>query len=111
MFLFLSAQGYPGSIGAAHLRAGTERRSLQHVGGGAELLLRARVRLRVSESTHSQSKEDFCAILFVAYLIRSTDSRLIGSTAYQLLHRSINRQVANMAAKNEANLALSPTFR
>ncbi|GFU18403.1 hypothetical protein TNCV_1980831 [Trichonephila clavipes] len=33
-----------------------------------------------------------------------------GVTA-QLLHRSINRQVANMGAKNDANLDLSPTFR
>ncbi|GFW22340.1 hypothetical protein TNCV_1430941 [Trichonephila clavipes] len=34
-----------------------------------------------------------------------------GATAYQLLHRSINRQVGNRVAKNDANLALSPTFR
>ncbi|GFX16298.1 hypothetical protein TNCV_4705511 [Trichonephila clavipes] len=33
-----------------------------------------------------------------------------GTTAYQRLHHSINRQVANMFAKNDANLALSPTF-
>ncbi|PRD31110.1 UNVERIFIED_CONTAM: hypothetical protein NCL1_24381 [Trichonephila clavipes] len=33
-----------------------------------------------------------------------------GATAYQLRHRSINRQVANMVAKNDANLALSLTF-
>ncbi|GFY23693.1 hypothetical protein TNCV_2789261 [Trichonephila clavipes] len=31
--------------------------------------------------------------------------------AYQLLHCSINRQAANRVAKNDANLALSPTFR
>ncbi|GFV03799.1 hypothetical protein TNCV_1877471 [Trichonephila clavipes] len=30
--------------------------------------------------------------------------------AYQLLHRSINQQVANVVAKNDANLALSPTL-
>ncbi|GFX06750.1 hypothetical protein TNCV_3113381 [Trichonephila clavipes] len=33
-----------------------------------------------------------------------------GATGYQLLHRSIHRQVANMVAKNDANLAPSPTF-
>ncbi|GFV85829.1 hypothetical protein TNCV_2004491 [Trichonephila clavipes] len=33
------------------------------------------------------------------------------ATAYQLLHRSINRQVANVVSENDANLALSPTFR
>ncbi|PRD32870.1 UNVERIFIED_CONTAM: hypothetical protein NCL1_19176 [Trichonephila clavipes] len=32
------------------------------------------------------------------------------TTAFQLLNRSINRQVANMVAKNDANSALSPTF-
>ncbi|GFX31060.1 hypothetical protein TNCV_2025631 [Trichonephila clavipes] len=34
-----------------------------------------------------------------------------GATEYQLLPRSINRQVDNRVAKNYANLALSPTFR
>ncbi|GFU36254.1 hypothetical protein TNCV_558991 [Trichonephila clavipes] len=35
-----------------------------------------------------------------------------GTTAYQLLHCSINRQAANrVIIKNDANLALSPTFR
>ncbi|GFX91261.1 tigger transposable element-derived protein 6 [Trichonephila clavipes] len=34
-----------------------------------------------------------------------------GATAYQLLHRSINCQVANKVAKNTANFALPPTFR
>ncbi|GFV24516.1 hypothetical protein TNCV_814001 [Trichonephila clavipes] len=34
-----------------------------------------------------------------------------GATAYQLPPRSINRQVANGITKNDANLALSPTFR
>ncbi|GFT57154.1 hypothetical protein TNCV_1691751 [Trichonephila clavipes] len=34
-----------------------------------------------------------------------------GAIAYQLLHRSINRQVANVVAKKDANLALSSTFR
>ncbi|PRD24781.1 UNVERIFIED_CONTAM: hypothetical protein NCL1_42749 [Trichonephila clavipes] len=29
-------------------------------------------------------------------------------TTYQRLHHSINRQVANMFTKNDANLALSP---
>ncbi|GFX20596.1 hypothetical protein TNCV_4269281 [Trichonephila clavipes] len=38
-------------------------------------------------------------------------SPLGGATAYQLMHRSINRQVANMVAKNGAYLALSRTFR
>ncbi|GFT29352.1 hypothetical protein TNCV_757111 [Trichonephila clavipes] len=33
------------------------------------------------------------------------------ATVYQLLYRSMNRQVVNMVAKNYANLALSPTFR
>ncbi|GFV70538.1 adenylate kinase 8 [Trichonephila clavipes] len=33
-----------------------------------------------------------------------------GATAYYLLHCSINRQVANMVAKNDVNLALLPTF-
>ncbi|GFT01958.1 hypothetical protein TNCV_2672971 [Trichonephila clavipes] len=33
------------------------------------------------------------------------------ATAYQLLHCSINCQVSNMVAKNDANLALLPTFR
>ncbi|GFY06193.1 hypothetical protein TNCV_3108721 [Trichonephila clavipes] len=33
-----------------------------------------------------------------------------GTTAYQLLNRSINRQVAKKISKNDA-LALSPTFR
>ncbi|GFV37857.1 hypothetical protein TNCV_2662701 [Trichonephila clavipes] len=33
------------------------------------------------------------------------------STAYQLPHRSINPKVANRVAKNDVNLALSPTFR
>ncbi|GFT22368.1 hypothetical protein TNCV_3273511 [Trichonephila clavipes] len=30
----------------------------------------------------------------------------VGATAYQLLHRSINHQVANRVTKNDANLAL-----
>ncbi|GFU51920.1 hypothetical protein TNCV_3734251 [Trichonephila clavipes] len=34
-----------------------------------------------------------------------------GTTTYQLLHRSINHQVADRVAKNDANLTLSPTFR
>ncbi|GFT54399.1 hypothetical protein TNCV_2727331 [Trichonephila clavipes] len=34
-----------------------------------------------------------------------------GNAAYKLLPRSINRQVTNRVAKNDANLALSPTFR
>ncbi|GFV12578.1 uncharacterized protein TNCV_4425311 [Trichonephila clavipes] len=34
-----------------------------------------------------------------------------GATAYQLLHPSINRQVANRVTENDANLTLSPTFR
>ncbi|GFV87907.1 hypothetical protein TNCV_781881 [Trichonephila clavipes] len=34
-----------------------------------------------------------------------------GSTAYELLHRSINRQVTYMVTKNDINFALSPTFR
>ncbi|GFV69208.1 DUF4817 domain-containing protein [Trichonephila clavipes] len=34
-----------------------------------------------------------------------------GTTAYQLLHRLINRQVAIMVAKNDTDLALLPTFR
>ncbi|GFY17094.1 hypothetical protein TNCV_1088701 [Trichonephila clavipes] len=34
-----------------------------------------------------------------------------GATAYQLLRRSINRQVANRVAKNDTNLAVSPTCR
>ncbi|GFU01753.1 uncharacterized protein TNCV_1522681 [Trichonephila clavipes] len=34
-----------------------------------------------------------------------------GATAYPLLHRSINCQVANRVAKNDAILPLSPTFR
>ncbi|GFT41133.1 hypothetical protein TNCV_5034201 [Trichonephila clavipes] len=34
-----------------------------------------------------------------------------GTTASQLLHRSIICQVANMVAKNDDHLALSPTFR
>ncbi|GFV38214.1 hypothetical protein TNCV_4792001 [Trichonephila clavipes] len=34
-----------------------------------------------------------------------------GATAHKFLHRSINRQVANRVAENDANLALSPTFR
>ncbi|GFT22475.1 hypothetical protein TNCV_3274391 [Trichonephila clavipes] len=34
-----------------------------------------------------------------------------GTTAYQLQHRSVNRQVANVIAKIDANLALLPTFR
>ncbi|GFW86064.1 hypothetical protein TNCV_1968721 [Trichonephila clavipes] len=33
------------------------------------------------------------------------------TTAYQLLHGSINRQVTNVVTKNYGNLALSPTFR
>ncbi|GFS52949.1 hypothetical protein TNCV_330961 [Trichonephila clavipes] len=33
-----------------------------------------------------------------------------GATADQLLHRSVNSQVANVASKNDANLALSLTF-
>ncbi|PRD25975.1 UNVERIFIED_CONTAM: hypothetical protein NCL1_39377 [Trichonephila clavipes] len=33
------------------------------------------------------------------------------ATAYQPLQHSINRRDANMVAKNDANLALSPTFR
>ncbi|GFX85575.1 hypothetical protein TNCV_3717461 [Trichonephila clavipes] len=32
-----------------------------------------------------------------------------GAIAYELLHRSINRQIANRVTKNDANLALSPT--
>ncbi|GFS90795.1 hypothetical protein TNCV_1003841 [Trichonephila clavipes] len=38
-------------------------------------------------------------------------SPLGGATEYQPLHHSINRQVANMVTKNDANLALTPTFR
>ncbi|GFW37967.1 uncharacterized protein TNCV_4631681 [Trichonephila clavipes] len=34
-----------------------------------------------------------------------------GTTEYQLLHRSINRQEASVVAKNYASLAVSPTFR
>ncbi|GFX86397.1 hypothetical protein TNCV_2562861 [Trichonephila clavipes] len=34
-----------------------------------------------------------------------------GDTAYQLLHRSINRQAPSMVVKSDANLPLSPTFR
>ncbi|GFU41224.1 hypothetical protein TNCV_1848161 [Trichonephila clavipes] len=34
-----------------------------------------------------------------------------GATAYQLMHRSINRQVASMVVKNDVYLALTPTFR
>ncbi|GFV97546.1 hypothetical protein TNCV_2040541 [Trichonephila clavipes] len=33
------------------------------------------------------------------------------ATVYQLLQRSINRQVDNRVAKNDANLAVSLTFR
>ncbi|GFX33085.1 hypothetical protein TNCV_5042531 [Trichonephila clavipes] len=33
------------------------------------------------------------------------------ATAYQLLHRSINRHVANMVLTKEAKLTLSSTFR
>ncbi|GFY26376.1 hypothetical protein TNCV_25731 [Trichonephila clavipes] len=33
------------------------------------------------------------------------------ATAYQLLYHLINRQAASMVAKNNANLALSPSFR
>ncbi|GFT98822.1 hypothetical protein TNCV_3792471 [Trichonephila clavipes] len=33
-----------------------------------------------------------------------------GATAYQLLHRSINRQDANMVNENDVILSLSPTF-
>ncbi|GFS72355.1 uncharacterized protein TNCV_1827541 [Trichonephila clavipes] len=33
-----------------------------------------------------------------------------GAIAYQLLHCSINLQVDNVVAKNDAHLALSPTF-
>ncbi|GFV15465.1 hypothetical protein TNCV_4834911 [Trichonephila clavipes] len=33
-----------------------------------------------------------------------------GATSHQLLHRSVNRQVANRVAKNDANLTLSPTM-
>ncbi|GFX84374.1 hypothetical protein TNCV_4134841 [Trichonephila clavipes] len=39
------------------------------------------------------------------------DSPPGGTTAYQLLHCSINHQVANRVTKNDANLALSPQFR
>ncbi|GFT61529.1 hypothetical protein TNCV_33911 [Trichonephila clavipes] len=38
-------------------------------------------------------------------------SPLGGATAYRLLHRSINRHVANRVTKKGANLALSLTFR
>ncbi|GFX99045.1 hypothetical protein TNCV_4809931 [Trichonephila clavipes] len=34
-----------------------------------------------------------------------------GSTVYQLLHSLINHPVTNRVAKNDANLALPPTFR
>ncbi|GFV91609.1 hypothetical protein TNCV_4761741 [Trichonephila clavipes] len=34
-----------------------------------------------------------------------------GTATYQHLHCSINRQVVNVITKNDANLALSPTFR
>ncbi|PRD37909.1 UNVERIFIED_CONTAM: hypothetical protein NCL1_04718 [Trichonephila clavipes] len=34
-----------------------------------------------------------------------------GAEEYQLLHRSINRQVANMVAENDTNLVQSLTFR
>ncbi|GFU77014.1 uncharacterized protein TNCV_4521701 [Trichonephila clavipes] len=47
----------------------------------------------------------FSAILFVAAPPPG------GTTVYQLLHRSINRQVAYRVAENNANLALSPTSR
>ncbi|GFW39022.1 hypothetical protein TNCV_1830141 [Trichonephila clavipes] len=48
-------------------------------------------------------------------LIMDAPHRMVGADccsslpAYQLLHRSI--QVTNMVARNDANLALSPTFR
>ncbi|GFT48293.1 hypothetical protein TNCV_4708591 [Trichonephila clavipes] len=49
---------------------------------------------------------------FVGLDLTTSDSSPPGdATAYQLLHRSINRQVASVVAKNDANLALSPTFR
>ncbi|GFS92780.1 transposable element Tcb1 transposase [Trichonephila clavipes] len=49
----------------------------------------------------------------VDHLIESMVKRLPpgGATSYQLLHLLINHPVANVATKNDVNLALSPTFR
>ncbi|GFV63568.1 hypothetical protein TNCV_4389331 [Trichonephila clavipes] len=48
---------------------------------------------------------------FVDLDLTSLESSPPGVTkAYQLLLRSINRQVANGVAKNDTNLALSPAF-
>ncbi|PRD22619.1 UNVERIFIED_CONTAM: hypothetical protein NCL1_48640 [Trichonephila clavipes] len=50
---------------------------------------------------------DVC--MFLCYLLSSSSSPN-GATAYQLLHSSINCQVANMVTKNDANLALRQHF-
>ncbi|GFS64399.1 hypothetical protein TNCV_3955741 [Trichonephila clavipes] len=59
---------------------------------------------------------DASGVLYTEFLtegltLNSDSSPPGGATAYQLLQHSINCQVANMFAKNDANLALSPTFR
>ncbi|GFW89777.1 hypothetical protein TNCV_2424351 [Trichonephila clavipes] len=54
------------------------------------------------------SNMDICVYRFVSDAKRSPPG---GATVYQLLHHSINRQVAFMVAKNDASVVLSARFR
>ncbi|GFW11368.1 hypothetical protein TNCV_3808881 [Trichonephila clavipes] len=51
-----------------------------------------------------------CHRSVVRWRERLTGSPPGGAIAYQRLHHSINRQVANVDAKKDASLALSPIF-
>ncbi|GFV84202.1 hypothetical protein TNCV_3038621 [Trichonephila clavipes] len=59
---------------------------------------------------NSQQQKDYFYLIDEDCLMMSR-SPPDEAAAFQLLHSSINRQVANMIMKNCANLALSPTFR
>ncbi|GFX58950.1 hypothetical protein TNCV_806541 [Trichonephila clavipes] len=62
-------------------------------------------KLEESFDQSTSSKEFKCYLQFMSESYpEETDG---GTTAYQLLHLSINRQVDNMITKNDANLALS----
>ncbi|GFW15472.1 hypothetical protein TNCV_4656121 [Trichonephila clavipes] len=61
--------------------------------------------LRVDGTTTDQK------VLRFPFQPRSPIWRIEPVTLGLFLHRSIIRQVANMVTKNDANLALSPTFR
>ncbi|GFW36586.1 hypothetical protein TNCV_1955861 [Trichonephila clavipes] len=73
---------------------------------------------RKKEKDPSESWKKFPGVMGLGIIKRRHDIKMKrrkntpsdGATAYQLLPRSINRQVANGVTKNDANLALSSTF-